>query len=211
MGAFFGFLVSAGAPQQPEYWPSGGACRVALCGTLEDPARWQAAWGPWAVAACLVIGTHLVWWIRADGGRDRPPKPTLLGGVAQALLKAVGYLAIAWLWRWTVELVAGGLGYHMGVSSCLASALVLGYFLSRRLPGTEFLPVRLLGFVLSYVYAALRIGMQAAYSIEVGSLHPLIWSQEPVLYQWVFTIVLASTLACWLYSRSRIARRTRVG
>lgn len=211
VGALIGFLVSAGAPQQPEYWPSGGACRAAPCGSLVDPARWDAAWGPWAVAAFLIMVSHLAWWIRAGRGRDRPPSSTLPGGLLQAFLTAVGYLLIAWLWRWTVELIAGQLGYHMGVSSCLASALVLGYFLSRRLPGTEFLAVRLLGFLLSYVYAALRIGMQVAYSLEIGRLRPLIWSQEPILYLWVFGVVLVSAFGCWFYCRMRSAGSSRLG
>lgn len=42
--------ASIGAPAQPELVNSGGACNVAMCGTLEDPQRWRAAWFVWALA-----------------------------------------------------------------------------------------------------------------------------------------------------------------
>ncbi len=63
--------ASLWAPAQPEFLADGGACEVAPCGTLEDPARWRAAWWPWALGAlAAALGTALVarpgppprWW-----------------------------------------------------------------------------------------------------------------------------------------------------
>lgn len=48
-------VASLWAPQQPELTNTGGACQVAPCGTLEDPARWQAAWWLWAAGFALVV------------------------------------------------------------------------------------------------------------------------------------------------------------
>lgn len=52
--------ASVWAPPQPELFVT-GACQIAPCGMLEDPARWQAAWWLWtAGVVALVAGTVLV-------------------------------------------------------------------------------------------------------------------------------------------------------
>lgn len=43
------------APPQPELWQDGGACEVALCGTLEDPSRWRTAWWAWSGGAVALL------------------------------------------------------------------------------------------------------------------------------------------------------------
>jgi hypothetical protein len=49
--------ASLWAPPQPEL-VSGGACNIALCGTLEDPERWRNACWLWLAGAAL--GVHEV-------------------------------------------------------------------------------------------------------------------------------------------------------
>jgi hypothetical protein len=55
--AGFALLVAASiwAPAQPELLNSGGACNVAMCGTLEDPQRWRAAWFAWGAGAVVTL------------------------------------------------------------------------------------------------------------------------------------------------------------
>lgn len=46
--------ASVWAPPQPELIVT-GACQIAQCGTLEDPARWRAAWWLWSVGLIALI------------------------------------------------------------------------------------------------------------------------------------------------------------
>lgn len=52
-----GFLVMAAAsvwaPMQPELLPTGAACQIAPCGTLEDADRWREAWFLWLFGALV--------------------------------------------------------------------------------------------------------------------------------------------------------------
>lgn len=68
--------ASVWAPAQPEL-VSGGACNVAPCGTLEDPARWRAAWWLFLAGAAVAVPAA------ALGVRPSPaPRwPVLLAGV----------------------------------------------------------------------------------------------------------------------------------
>lgn len=55
-----GFLVMVAAtiwaPQQPELISTDHACQFAPCGSLEDPARWRAAWGLWCLGFAAMLG-----------------------------------------------------------------------------------------------------------------------------------------------------------
>lgn len=58
----FGIMATASvwAPAQPELLVT-GACQIAPCGMLEDPARWRAAWWLWTVGlTALIAGALLV-------------------------------------------------------------------------------------------------------------------------------------------------------
>lgn len=46
--------ASGWAPPQPELFVT-GACQIAPCGMLEDPARWRAAWWLWSVGLIVLI------------------------------------------------------------------------------------------------------------------------------------------------------------
>ncbi|WP_114906898.1 hypothetical protein [Ornithinimicrobium murale] len=46
--------ASVWAPAQPELLLT-GACNIAPCGMLEDPARWRAAWWLWTVGLIALI------------------------------------------------------------------------------------------------------------------------------------------------------------
>ncbi|NYE36902.1 membrane associated rhomboid family serine protease [Nocardioides cavernae] len=70
-----GFLVmsaaSVWAPMQPELFPTGAACQIAPCGTLEDPDRWRAAWFLWLVGALVAaVASAFVLAPRRPGRRD---------------------------------------------------------------------------------------------------------------------------------------------
>jgi NAD/NADP transhydrogenase beta subunit len=87
--------ASLWAPPQPEL-VSGGACNIALCGTLEDPERWRNACWLWLAGAALALPATAL-GVR----RSRAPRwPVLLGGlvaglvVVPALLVSVAFLAL---------------------------------------------------------------------------------------------------------------------
>ena len=83
-------VASLWAPAQPELWQGGGACEVAPCGTLEDPARWRAAWGVWAAGfAMLVVSVSVV----ARPARPRPAWVALVVLTAPLGLLGLGFIA----------------------------------------------------------------------------------------------------------------------
>ncbi|MGG5259444.1 hypothetical protein [Phycicoccus avicenniae] len=90
--------ASLWAPAQPEVLTS-GACEVAPCGTLEDPARWQAAWLPWALGAlaCLLATT-----LRAAPGA--PPRwPEVVLALLLLPVLGVALLVVAVVVSWSTS------------------------------------------------------------------------------------------------------------
>ncbi|MFC7358719.1 hypothetical protein [Nocardioides astragali] len=85
-------VSSLWAPPQPELLQDGGACEISLCGTLEDPARWRAAWWLWAAGLCvLAIAIPLA-------SRPRRVRPLwVVLAVVTAPGWLVGYAVIAWM------------------------------------------------------------------------------------------------------------------
>ena len=47
--------ASIWAPARPELLNTADACNVAMCGTLEDPQRWRAAWFIWLAGATTAL------------------------------------------------------------------------------------------------------------------------------------------------------------
>ncbi len=122
--AFVGFgvglvmmvLASIWAPAQPEVWMDGGACEVDVCGALEDPSRWRAAWVLWLVGALCTLAATVA------HARPRPGTALLRAGLAALALcclpivvivayltslgtSAQGFATVVWLFT-AVPLVA---------------------------------------------------------------------------------------------------------
>ena len=100
--------ASIGAPAQPELVNSGGACNVAMCGTLEDPQRWRAAWFVWGAGALMTLVAT------ADLARPRQgsawrrlglavlvliclPVSAFVGAVVSLMSSVQGFATVMWL------------------------------------------------------------------------------------------------------------------
>lgn len=87
--------ASVWAPPQPELFVT-GACQIAPCGMLEDPARWGAAWWLWSVGViALVVGSVLM---------VRPLPPLRPLSVLLAVLAIPGWLAFTGIVAFLVAL-----------------------------------------------------------------------------------------------------------
>jgi hypothetical protein len=69
--------ASIWAPPQPDLLTT-GACQFALCGTLEDPQRWRAAWFVWVAGAVLTVVAAAVLARPRQGGAWRRACPAAL-------------------------------------------------------------------------------------------------------------------------------------
>lgn len=107
-GAGLAVMVAASiwAPAPPELI-TGGACNVAVCGTLEDPQRWRTAWFVWGVGAVMTLGATAVMARRQPGsGWLRValaalivislPITAAIGAVVSLLTSVHGFGAVMW-------------------------------------------------------------------------------------------------------------------
>ncbi len=100
--------ASMWAPAQPELVNSGGACNIAMCGTLEDPQRWRAAWFVWGAGALMTLVAT------ADLARPRQgsawrrlglavlvliclPVSAFVGAVVSLMSSVQGFATVMWL------------------------------------------------------------------------------------------------------------------
>lgn len=109
-GVGFVLMVAASiwAPAQPELLNNGGACDVAMCGTLEDAQRWRAAWFVWGAGALLtVVATAVLARPRQGSTWRRPalavlvliclPVSALVGAVVSLMSSVQGFATVMWL------------------------------------------------------------------------------------------------------------------
>ena len=98
--------ASAWAPAQPEVLVT-GACNVAMCGTLEDPQRWRAAWIIWVVGALITLGAtaSLARPRRGSGWRRAAlaglvvvclPVTAFVGVIVSLATSAQGFATVMW-------------------------------------------------------------------------------------------------------------------
>lgn len=84
-----------------------GACNVAMCGTLEDPQRWRAAWIFWAGGAVISLGaTAALTRSRPGSGWRRAafaallviclPITAFIGAVVSLATSAQGFATVMW-------------------------------------------------------------------------------------------------------------------
>jgi len=100
--------ASIWAPAQPELVNSGGACNVAMCGTLEDPQRWRAAWFVWGAGALMtLVATALLARPRQGSAWRRVglavlvliclPVSAFVGAVVSLMSSVQGFATVMWL------------------------------------------------------------------------------------------------------------------
>ena len=100
--------ASIWAPAQPELVNSGGACNVAMCGTLEDPQRWRAAWFLWGAGALMtLVATAVVARPRQGSAWRRLglaglvliclPVSAFVGAVVSLMSSVQGFATVMWL------------------------------------------------------------------------------------------------------------------
>ncbi|QIK73498.1 hypothetical protein G7070_16070 [Propioniciclava coleopterorum] len=155
-GAIMCLRIGGAAPHQPEYWYSGGACNLAMCGELVDTPAWVAAWEPWAFG----LGVFLAGQFLLVGTSPAPPRPdtTPAQDVARAALAGAVVFVTAGVWHWSVEMF-GALsgGYHTGVFLTLAASVPLWLVLFRWVPGQASTEVRIVTLAAAHLYGLVMV------------------------------------------------------
>lgn len=182
------------APPQPEYMHRGGACDIAPCGTLEDPATWLHLWRPF-VAFFLVyaVSLFLLLWERSRKHRGRS------SSVAPALVVMVFAMAGTFL----AEVYGSLTSFHMGVAMAIASAVPIGFAAASLIPEGGGALSAAVALLQAFCYAIPRVGNEFVV---------LVLRSEPfpsATYLWTYIVAVGiflggASLQKWVLSRDEL-------